>query len=215
MSIIYYANPSTETIRDHMAAGRLGCITTPKQGNVTFPGEWDVIADNGCFSDRWDHTEWFRWLLDLPRTVRFAVAPDVFLPDGSDAHTPTLERWQTYGPLIERHGFTPAFVCQVGAKPHTVPDAPVMFLGGTTEWKLGATARAITAEAKRRGVWVHMGRVNSARRLRYAASIGCDSADGTYLAHGPDVNLPAVLEWLRSVAANPPSLQPSFWEVAS
>ena len=30
-----------------------------------------------------------------------------------------------------------------------------------------------------RGKWVHMGRVNSTRRIRYAASIGCDSVDGT------------------------------------
>jgi hypothetical protein len=45
-------------------------------------------------------------------------------------------------------------------------------------------------EARRRGVWTHMGRVNSERRLRYAALIGCQSADGTYLAfrnrHGGD-----------------------------
>jgi len=29
--------------------------------------------------------------------------------------------------------------------------------------------------------------------------IGCDSADGTYVAFGPDVNLPDVLAWLRAV----------------
>jgi hypothetical protein len=40
-----------------------------------------------------------------------------------------------------------------------------------------------------------MGRVNSLRRLRYADAIGCDSADGTYIAHGPDINLPALLGW--------------------
>jgi hypothetical protein len=32
---------------------------------------------------------------------------------------------------------------------------------------------------KRAGKWVHLGRVNSERRIRYAASIGCDSVDGT------------------------------------
>ena len=55
--------------------------------------------------------------------------------------------------------------------------------------------KAKTAEAKRRGKQVHMGRVNSARRYRYAEAIGCDSADGTYIAFGPDVNLPKVLAW--------------------
>jgi hypothetical protein len=41
-----------------------------------------------------------------------------------------------------------------------------------------------------------MGRVNSLRRLRYAADIGCDSVDGTYLAFGPDQNLPTLLTWI-------------------
>lgn len=39
--------------------------------------------------------------------------------------------------------------------------------------------------------------MNSLRRLTYAAAIGCHSADGTYLAYGPDRNLPTLLRWLR------------------
>lgn len=65
-----------------------------------------------------------------------------------------------------------------------------------TEWKVGTMAAAVTAEAKRRGKWVHMGRVNSEDRLTRAREMGCDSADGTYLAFGPDVNLPILLGWL-------------------
>jgi EAL domain-containing protein (putative c-di-GMP-specific phosphodiesterase class I) len=80
----------------------------------------------------------------------------------------------------------------------------VLFVGGTTEWKLGLEARGLVAEAKRRGKHVHMGRVNSEKRLRYAAAIGCDSADGTCLTRGPDVNLPKVLAWLRAVNEQPP-----------
>jgi hypothetical protein len=44
-----------------------------------------------------------------------------------------------------------------------------------------------------------MGRLNSRRRLRHAAAIGCHSADGTYLAYGPDKNLPKLLGWLNTV----------------
>jgi hypothetical protein len=194
--VIYYANPSTEPIRDEMARGRLGCIVTPYQGNVTFPDEWDVIADNGCFSGKWTAQRWWRWLLEQPRSIRFAVCPDVFDPSGP-CHAPTLERWHEWAPKMERHGFTPAFVCQVGATPDSVPDAPVLFLGGTTEWKLGPVAEAITRKAKAEGRWVHMGRVNSWRRLDLAAYWGCDSVDGTYLTFGPDVNLPRLLRWMR------------------
>jgi hypothetical protein len=204
--IRFYANPSTDDIRDAMAAGQLGCIVTPHQGNVTFPDEWDVIADNGCFSGRWSHDHWFQWLLDLPRSVRFVVAPDVFDPTGP-CHEQTLERWGQYGGLIERHGFTPAFVCQVGATADNVPDAEVLFLGGTTEWKLGPEAWRITKSAKAEGRWVHMGRVNSKRRLDTARAMGCDSVDGTYLVFGPDKNLPKLLGWLTQADE-----QPMLWE---
>ncbi len=90
--MIYYANPSTEQIRDEMMAGRLGCITTPHQGNVTFPSEWDVIADNGCFSDKWSERHWWEWLRDQPRSVRFAVCPDVFDPGGAGVTKPVGRR---------------------------------------------------------------------------------------------------------------------------
>jgi hypothetical protein len=66
-------------------------------------------------------------------------------------------------------------------------------IGGSTSWKLGPAAASLAAQARRLGKWVHMGRVNSLKRLRYAASIGCDSADGTYLAFGPERNLSRLL----------------------
>lgn len=201
--MIYYANPATEPIRDAINRGEFGCITTPAQGNKTFPNEWDVIADNGCFSDRWDATKWATWLRDQSRAMRFAVCPDVFAPDGQECHAATLGRWHLYSGLIERAGFVPAFVCQVGSSPCNVPDdASVLFLGGTTEWKLGPVAASIVAR-HRSDRWVHMGRVNSLRRLRYAAEIGCHSADGTFLTFAPDQNLPRLRVWLESLESSP------------
>lgn len=45
-----------------------------------------------------------------------------------------------------------------------------------------------------------MGRVNSFRRLRYAQDIGCNSADGTFLAFaaraGADMAVRRLLAWL-------------------
>ena len=206
--MIYYANPSTEAIRDVMASGRLGCIVTPKQGNVTFPDEWDVIADNGCFSDAWTEPQWLRWLIGLPRSVRFAVCPDVFHPDGSPCHDETLARWEQYGGTIERHGFVPAFVVQVGATPDNIPDAPVLFIGGTDEFKLGPVVWDIV-RAHRAERWIHMGRVNSRRRFRTARTLGCDSVDGTFLTFGPDTNLPRLLSWLTDADE-----APMLWEAS-
>ena len=94
----------------------------------------------------------------------------------------TLERfrqwhmWLCHLPL--------AFVLQDGSeKPGRVPwDAPglaAIFIGGSTEWKLGSEAAHLVAKARRKGLMAHMGRVNSDKRLRYAKSIGCTSVDGT------------------------------------
>jgi hypothetical protein len=55
-----------------------------------------------------------------------------------------------------------------------------------------------------------MGRVNSQERLRYARHIGCDSVDGTYLAFGPDRNLPRLLGWMAEV-----NDQGLLWETTS
>src|SRR5258706_10861219 len=80
---------------------------------------------------------------------------------------------------------------QNGLEQLTVPwdDFDVLF-GGDTAWKLGPEARELVAKARCRGKAAHLGRVNSQRRLQYAAAIGCDSSDGTFLAFGPDQNLP-------------------------
>lgn len=194
----YFANPSTPKVRDAMTAGLIDCIQTPAQGNRAVDrAEW--CADNGCYTDRWDEQKWWRFLVDNAHradSCRFAVAPDVV----GDAWA-THRRAMPWLSKIRDLGYPVAYVAQDGARAKRLPwdHFDVLFIGGSTEWKLGRTARALVFEAKKRGKWVHMGRVNSERRLRYADAIGCDSADGTYLTFGPDVNLPDVLAWLRGV----------------
>jgi hypothetical protein len=154
----------------------------------------------------------------------FAVAPDVV----GDAAA-TLARSERFLPLIRHYtSFPAAFVGQNGQEHLPVPwdDFDVLFLGGSAEcpgcryvrplsdlerqhcpscggslaeWKLGQAARDLTAQARALGKPVHMGRVNSLKRLRYAEAIGCDSADGTYVAVAPDKNLPVVLGWDRAI----------------
>lgn len=76
---------------------------------------------------------------------------------------------------------------QNGASADTVPwDAlDVVFLGGDTAWKLSTEALYIANAAQDRGVHVHMGRANSTKRFRRAIEMRCDTADGTFLKHGP------------------------------
>lgn len=198
----YFANPSTQKVREAMTAGLLDCIDTPAQGN-TRPPRATWCADNGCFSDRWDAAKWWTFLAANAQhagTCAFAVAPDV-VGDAWATHVramPWLKR-------IRDLGYPVAYVAQDGARADRLPwgHFDALFIGGSTEWKLGTAARALAHEAKARGLWVHMGRVNSERRMRYASSIGCDSVDGTYITFGPDQKLPDILAWLRGVNEQP------------
>jgi hypothetical protein len=184
-----------------MRDGLIDMIATPKQGN-RLPEGVTWCADNGCFGKGYPgDDEWFAWLESFtPEQIarcRFAVAPDVV----GDAWRTRL-RAAPWLAKIRGLGYPAAYVAQNGLENLPVPweDFDVLFIGGDTAWKLGPHARALVAEAKRRGKWVHMGRVNSERRLRYAQAIGCDSADGTFIAFAPDTNLPRVMTWLRGTA---------------
>jgi hypothetical protein len=195
----YFANPCGRAVIDAMQAGHIGFIDTPAQANFRPEGiPW--CMDNGCFSDKFDEKKWWAYLerhAPQASTCLFAVAPDVV----GDAAA-TLERSLPWLPKIRALGYPVAFVAQDGLENLTVPwdDFDVLFIGGTTTWKLGGHARHLVREAKERGKWVHMGRVNSERRYEYARAIGCDSADGTFLTFGPDVNLPKLLAWTRNTA---------------
>lgn len=180
---------------------RLGFILTPDMGNVIPSDVW-VAADNACFSNpkKYSDERYERHLRRFdPRRCLFATAPDV-LGD----HDATIERSIPMLRRIRSLGLPPAFVAQNGWEEATTPwdECDALFVGGTTEFKFRAGRDAVSA-AKRRGKWAHMGRVNSGDRLRAAAAIGCDSADGTFLRFGPDTNGPKLLRWLESLHEEP------------
>lgn len=196
----YFANPSTARVRDAMSAGLLDYIAQPDatRDSQHVPGvTW--CADNGCYSDRWDEQKWWAWLEQNAHradTCAFAVAPDIV----GDAWRSRM-RSQPWLQPIRDLGYPVAYVIQDGAELHPIPwsEFDVLFIGGTTDWKLGPAVRDLVRQAKAREKRVHMGRVNSLRRLRYADAIGCDTADGTYITYGPDVLLPRLLSWLDDV----------------
>lgn len=202
--VLYFANPvGSPLVREAMTAGLLGFIDTPLQGNTRPPGvTW--CADNGCFGKGYPGDEaWFDWLTNHAAdagTCWFAVAPDVV----GDASA-TLNRSLPWLPRIRSLGYPAAFVAQDGLEDLIVPweQFDVLFVGGSTEWKLSPPARRIIRDARARRKRVHMGRVNSLRRYRYAETIGCDSVDGTFLTFGPDVNLPRLLGWVNRISAEP------------
>jgi hypothetical protein len=215
-SIVYLTgvtNPKVEAaLTDASRAHQYGLLTQPDSYGWETVSRWDRwAADNGCFNKgaSFVEAEWFGWLTEMAEAAGaegrakclFAVAPDVV----GDAEA-TLARSLPWLEAIRGLGLPAAFVAQDGSEDLEAELIPwgqfdVLFLGGSTEWKLDPErAGKVTAEALRRGVKVHMGRVNSGRRLKLAASWGCHTADGTFLAFGPDQNLPRLLRWRLSAA---------------
>jgi len=60
-----------------------------------------------------------------------------------------------------------------------------LFIGGSTPWKL-ATLDAWPALARRKGCYLHVGRVNSLKRIKACAQVGANSFDGTSIIAFPD-----------------------------
>lgn len=204
--MLYLATPSSPEVRDVMSTGRLGCMTTPAQGNRV-PDGAQYACDNGRFGKGWPGAEkWFAWLTSTVERYGagrclWAVAPDVPMDAAA-----TLAESQPWLARIRALGIPAAFAAQDGSEgPDMIPwdDLDVLFLGGSTEWKVGRGAEAVAREAKARGLRVHMGRVNSRQRIRIAEHFGATTVDGTYLAFGPKRNLPRLLGWLNEVDKQP------------
>jgi hypothetical protein len=139
-------------------------------------------ADNDCFQglDAGRFNAMCDTIKGLPG-CRFVTVPDVV----GDARA-TARQFEIWAPALERRGLPVALVLQDGLE-----DLPAwlarswhrldaVFVGGSTDWKLGPAALELAREAHARGLWVHWGRVNTARRIRYIAGTGAaDSFDGT------------------------------------
>ena len=159
--------------------------------------------DNGCFAQpsKYSDEKYLEFLNKFDqRNCLFAVAPDVV----ADA-VATKERSLPMLRQIRSLGFKCAYVGQDGEVPRTVywDEFDCLFIGGSTEWKLSQYAGDLIKAAKEKNKWVHMGRVNTWQRIRAASVLGCDSADGTCIAFGPDKNTPIVLGWMTKLQQQP------------
>lgn len=177
---------------------KLGVILTPVAGYRMDLSSTVWAMDTGCFTagDRFNldrYVAYLRSYQDAFPTCLFATAPDVV--GDPDA---TWQRSQPVLPMLRAMGLPAALCAQDGIERGTIPwdTFDALFIGGSTEWKLNA-AYDLVPLALERGKWVHMGRVNSLRRMRAAVEAGIHSCDGTMLAFGPDVHLPKVVKWLN------------------
>lgn len=193
-----------------MGQAGLGFILTPNMGN-RMPEQGPWAADTGCFTDKvpFDLDRYLWWLWERRAQADrclFATAPDVV---GDMAAT--LRRGRHILPCLRGLGYPAALVAQNGIDGATLDwdSFDVLFVGGDDAFKLAESTYALVAEAKQRGKRCHMGRCNSAQRFRAARLGQYDSADGTFLAFGPDANWPRLQRWLAEADQQPP-----LWESA-
>jgi hypothetical protein len=194
--ILVHASPKTLA---PYRTKNLGVLSSPRRFYKATEGieEWRWAADNDAFSE-WNEERYKRMLNAIwgLRGCLFVTAPDVV---GDAARTLELfEEW--YDELVAV--LQPlALVAQDGLTPEQVPWQRIdaLFIGGTTEWKMGEEARVLMREARMRSKWLHMGRVNSYERGRYARWLGCDSIDGTQFSWFRDTKLPAYLNSLEQL----------------
>lgn len=166
---------ATRTTARFASNDHLGTLIVPGNGNKPTGKPW--ACDNGAFSGFREDA----FLKMLDRVSEFQGCLWVAAPDVPYNAAATLDLFNRWEPLIRERGFPVALVAQDVL---TIASTPwerleCLFVGGGDAFKLGPEARELVAEAKRRGKLVHMGRVNTETRLRYAFEIGCDSVDGS------------------------------------
>jgi hypothetical protein len=195
--VIYLTGVTASGYEARLIAAGMGLMVQPRSGYDRYIERWPFYAaDNGCFTGRWRADHWERWLSGLsPNRCLFAVAPDVY-PDARAS----LGRGLEYVELVRSLGFPVAIVAQNQAEELEWPweEFDALFIGGTMtgkprhEWKESDAAASLVAEARRRGKWVHMGRVNGWPRMRRAEAMGCHSCDGTTIKYAPFLNVPRI-----------------------
>jgi hypothetical protein len=177
-----YMSPQSKA---QLPSQKWGHIVTPIgwSGSVQKGRPW--CLDNGVFTGKFTPDSFWKKLEQMQpfrSSCVFVVAPDVV----GDA-VATIDNFCYWGPQIKERGWPVAFVAQDGQELFEFPpDFDALFIGGSTDWKMSQHALGCIAEARQLGKWVHVGRVNSQKRIRHFQLAGVDSVDGTSICFAPN-----------------------------
>jgi len=153
---------------------------------VSATGSWRnegfaYAIDNGAWTAHqsglpFDEARFMRLVWKMGEKADWIAVPDI-VTGGIQSLEFSL-KW-----LPELRGIAPLLLpVQDGIRPRDIrayvgPELGI-FIGGSTEWKI-QTALFWGDLARDRKAHLHMGRVNSQRRIRIAQAAGCHSFDGT------------------------------------
>ena len=157
------------------------------------------MIDNGMWTGKWTETTWLRELEKFRHYRSTCVG--VVIPDKLGDWQATNVLFEEYAPAVRDMGYRVAYVAQNGI---TIPWTPwglfdTLFVGGPDSVN-GRMDRAIVAhEAFLRGLWVHVGRINSG--VAMAKWPNACSYDGTTLAKHPTYQLKRIMQGINQLRA--------------
>ncbi len=160
--------------------GKIGMMVSPATNWFKQHSFIPYAIDNGIYADtvagrKWEFEPFLKLLYkakESPVDPKFVVVPDVLF----DAEQ-TKKRFNYYKQKIKQLGFKfrLAMAVQDGMTPNDIPSKDVVaFIGGSTKFKHEQTSKFVDA-----GFDVHVGRVNTIKRLLWASQLGCASVDGS------------------------------------
>jgi hypothetical protein len=177
-------------------------------------GDVPYALDNGRFAattkgKKWEERKFERICQvakEYDRDPMFVVVPDVV--GDFDETRREWDRWTASSWLIE-YEFELAFVAQDGCTPDDVPaNADWVFVGGSPRWKLSNIYRFCRSNKK-----VHIGGVNTGRKLWLSHKSGATSCDGTGWTRGDPKQWTQLLQYLYRSTYALGDGQPTLFEL--
>jgi hypothetical protein len=208
MNMILLVSGATTTVARYAGHPALGRLVQPRSWNrvdaIARSGQpWG--ADNDALAGV--KPDAYLSMLDAiaraPRDqLKFVAAPDAVerTPHGIvGSWEGTLWLWRCWQPALVARGLPPAIVLQDGATADSVPwdELAAVFVGASTRWKLSRTAELLVGMARARGLWTHVGRVNTMPRLARVEAMGVNSFDGSQFSRWPQKYIPPFLARLE------------------
>lgn len=118
------------------------------------------------------------------------LADFIVVPDKVEDRAATVELAKSWLPRLD--GYRRYLAVQDGMEwsdvERFVPDLAGIFVGGSTPWKL-STMGQWASRAHGVGLQLHVGRVNTVRRIRLCGDAGADSFDGSSVSRYAKKNL--------------------------
>jgi hypothetical protein len=191
--------------RDHLAKLRAaGYRLLVSAAAVQRHEGFQYALDNGAFTYfkkglPFDEARYVKMLRTLGREADWVAVPDIVAGDfeSLDLSVSWLERTLEMAPralIPVQDGVTPDDVH------HFLGPRVGIFIGGdpATNWK-EETAPMWGRLGRERGCWVHMGRVNSARRISICQGAGLQSFDGSGVSQFPDRMIPQLRQAIQQL----------------